>query len=395
MRAALTCLPYYSHLAAVLPVAQAMRDAGHTVVVATASAMAKQVTEAGIDLLALPHVRTLAELMADPEFAGSPGMPRATWETAQERAVARTSPGRLTLARAGALAGASARDLLDAAVRFRPDIIVRECAEFGGYLAAQRLGLPDAVLDIAPLNAFHLPFVHESLNGERVKLGIEPVDDPWHPHGGTLIGLAPASWYPPALPIHPTRSYRSPESMSVLDHAFAELPGDRPLVLAGLGTIAPEIAPEAPAVLAAVITALGELPCTGVVAVGTESADWAGPRPGNVLTVPFVPLPSLLGGADLFVSQAGFGGTLAALRSATPMVSLPLLGDQKLNSHRIEELGCGLHVDPIGVEPSVLAGVCERVLTDGSFRYRAAQLSRHILAAPGYDVLAEDLAALC
>lgn len=394
MRVVITCLPYYSHLAAVLPVAAALRAAGHTVAVATAPAMAGQVAGAGIELLPLSQVRTLAELLTDPEFVGSPGMPGAVTETDRERAKARTRPGRLTLARAGVLAGEFARDLLDAARRFKPDLIVRECAEFGGYLAAQRLALPCAVLDIAPLNAHHLPFVHESLNGERVKLGLDPVDDPWHPQRDLLIGLAPAAWYPETLPVHPERSYQSSETAHTLDRAFADLPGDRPLVLAGLGTVAPSIVPELPNVLTRVVTALGELPCTGVVAIGTAAADWPGPRPANVRMVPFIPLAALLGGADLFLSQAGFGGALLALRAATPMVNLPLLGDQELNSRRIAELGCGLHVDPIGADHAVLAGACERVLSDRKFRYRTAELSRHILACPGYDVLAEDLAAL-
>lgn len=394
MRVVFTCLPYYSHLAPVLPVAGAMRAAGHTVAVATAPAMADQVAGAGLELLPLSQVRTLAELLTDPEFVSSPGMPGAAPETDRERAQARTRPGRLTLARAGVLAGEFARNLLDVAHRFKPDLIVRDSAEFGGYLAAQRLALPCAVVDVAPLNAHHLPFVHETLNGERVALGLDPVDDPWHPVRERLIGLAPASWYPPTLPVHPERSYRSPETAHTLDAAFADLPGDRPLVLAGLGTVAPSIVPEFPALLASVVAALGELPCTGVVAVGAAAADWPGPRPANVLMAPFIPLVPLLAGADLFLSQAGFGGALLALRAATPMVGLPLLGDQELNSRRIAEIGCGLHVDPIGADHAVLAAACERVLADRSFGYRAAELSRHILACPGYDVLAEDLAAL-
>lgn len=393
MRVVFTSLPYYSHLAAVLPVAGALHAAGHTVAVATAPAMAEQVAGAGLELLPLPRVRTLAELLLDPEFAGSPGMPGAAAETDRERALARTRPGRLTLARAGELAGGFARDLLDAASRFTPDLIVRECAEFGGYLAAQRLALPCAVLDIAPLTAHHLPFVHDSLNGEREKLGLDPVDDPWHPVRDQLIGLAPICWYPDTLPVHPERSYRSPETTPTLDHVFADLPGDRPLVLAGLGTVASSVVPEFPDVLTSVVTALGELPCTGVVAIGTAAADWPGPRPANVRMVPFIPLGPLLAGADLFVSQAGVGGALLALRAATPMVNLPLLGDQELNSRRIAELGCGLHVDPIGSGHAVLAEACAQVLSDPGFRYRAAELSRHILASPGYDVLAADLAA--
>lgn len=398
MRALLTSLPYYSHLvSAVLPVAGALRRAGHSVAVATAPAMAETVVGAGVEHLPLPNVRTLAELLADPEFASAPGMPGAAKETPEERASARTRPGRLTLARAGALAGIFARDVVDAGRRWRPDVIVREGNEFGGYLAAERLGLPRAVLDIAPLNAHHLPFVHESLNGERVALGLDPVDDPWHPNRGLLAGIAPRPWYPATLPVHPTRCYRPDEVTTRLPGAFADLPADRPLVLAGLGTIASDLVPEAAGLLTTMVTALGELPCTAVISLGSESAvrDWSGPRPGNVRLVPFVPLAPLLGTAELFLSHAGFGGVLEALRAGTPMVTVPLLGDQELNSRRIEDLGCGRHVEVTGVTSDLLAETCERVLADRTFRYRTAAMARRIGADPGYGVLADDLAALC
>jgi UDP:flavonoid glycosyltransferase YjiC (YdhE family) len=398
MRLVLTCLPYYSHLIpAVLAVAKAARAAGHAVAVATAPAMAGHLAGSDVEHLPLPHVRTLDELLADPEFAGSPGMPGAQAESAEDAARARARPGRLTLARAGTLAGIFARDLIEAARQWRPDVIMRESNEFGGYLAAERLGLPHAVLDISPLNAHNLPFVHESLNAQRVELGLDPVDDPWHPNRGLLAGLAPVAWYPESLPVQPIRSYRPAEINARLGHAFAELPDDRPLVLAGLGTIASTIVPETPELLTALVTALGELRCTAVVSVGAGSAaaDWSGPRPATVRLVPFVPLATLLGAADLFVSHAGFGGVLLALRAGTPMVSLPLLGDQPATSHRIEELGCGLHVEPARARPAALVEACGQVLADNAFRYRTAGMSRRIMADPGYDVLVEDLTKLC
>ncbi|KPI15579.1 UDP-glucuronosyl/UDP-glucosyltransferase [Actinobacteria bacterium OK074] len=397
MRTVMTCLPYYSHLAPLLPVAAALRRAGHTVAVATAPApaMADQLARSGIEHLPLPNVRTLEQLLTDPEFASSPGMPDSPEEDPVELARARARPGRLTRARAGSLAGTFARDLLDATRAWHPDLIVRECNELGGYLAAERLGLPRAVLDISPLAALNLPFVRDSLNGQRVELGLDPVDDPWHPVRGTLAGLIPRAWYPSSLPAPPARSYRPPgTAAAVLDRAFADLPGDRPLVLAGLGTVAAAVVPETGQLLTAIVTALGELPCTAVVAVGADAADWQGPRPANVRLVPFVPLAQLLCGAELFVSHGGFGGVQLALLAATPMVNLPMFGDHPANSHRVTELGLGVHVEPPDASATAVAEACERVLADRSYRYRAAAMSRRILAEPGYDVLAEDLDAL-
>lgn len=398
MRVVLTCLPYYSHLVpVVLPVAKALRRAGHTVAVATAPVMADALAGTGVEHLPLPHVQTLEQLMADPDFAGSPGMPDAAQETELDGVRARAKPGRLTQVRAGKLAGIFARDLIAAATGWRPDLIVRENNEFGGYFAAERLGLPRAVLDVSPLSGANLPFVHDAVNSERVELGLDPVDDPWHPNGGMLVGLLPDPWYPDSLPVHPTRSYRPEDVTDTLDASWLDLPDDRPLILAGLGTVAPRVVPETPKLLTAMVTALGELPCSAVISVGPGDAadDWSGPRPGNVRLVPFVPLALLLGTAELFLSHGGFGGVVLALRAATPTVNLPLFGDHTFNSDRLAELGLGVPVDPAYADPAALVEACAQVLADRGFRYRAADMSRRIMADPGYDTLADDLAGLC
>jgi len=393
MRVVLTCLPYYSHMMpVVVPVARELQRAGHTVAVATAPAMADALGRAGVEHLPLPHVRTLEELLADPDFAGSPGMPDAPEEDPGQLARARAQPGRLTLARAGALAGIFAGDVMAAAREWRPDLIVRECNEFGGYLAAERLGLPRAVLDISPFSALNLPFVHDAVNGQREELGLDPVDDVWHPIRGLLAGIIPPAWYPASLPVTPAQSYRPDAVAAGLDRAFADLPDDRPLVLAGIGTVAPVVVPETRQMLTAMVTALGELPCTAII---SAESDWPGPRPANVRMVPFVPLSLLLGTAELFLSHGGFGSVQLAMIAGTPMVNLPMFGDQPANSLRVEELGLGVHVDPVDVSPRVLAEACARVLADRTFRYRAADMSRRIMADPGYDVLADELATLC
>jgi hypothetical protein len=383
-RVLLTCLPYYSHLVPVLvPVARALRRAGHAVAVATAPAMAEELARHGIEHLPLPNVRTLEELLADPAVLASPGMPGAEGEEAADTARARAEPGALTKAFAGPLAGIFARDLIAAARRWRPDVLVREGNEFGGYLAAVRLGLPRAVLDIAPCTATHLPFLHDTLNAELDALGAAPAGDPGHPNAGLLAAVVPAGWYPDALRVPSLRCYR-PEDPGAADFA--------PLAVAGLGTVAHTVVPEAPGLLAAMAEALGELPGTSVLSTGP--AAWTGPRPANVRIVPFAPQARLLGRAALFLSHGGFGGVQEAVRAGTPMVVVPLFSDQPANARRVAELGLGVSVDPAEATPAVLAQACSRVLADDGFRRRAGEFSRAARALPGFDVLAADLAAL-
>jgi hypothetical protein len=66
---------------------------------------------------------------------------------------------------AGATAVRAASDMLEVAPAFRPDLVVRECSEFGGHLLAEKLGVPCGTLDVAPLGPVADPGVLAALNG--------------------------------------------------------------------------------------------------------------------------------------------------------------------------------------------------------------------------------------
>ncbi|WP_010312116.1 glycosyl transferase [Saccharopolyspora spinosa] len=76
MRIILTSLPYYSHLVpVVVPVAHALRRAGHTVAVATAPYMASELSRHCVEHLPLPNVQTLEQLLAAPRSSPAPACP--------------------------------------------------------------------------------------------------------------------------------------------------------------------------------------------------------------------------------------------------------------------------------------------------------------------------------
>jgi N-glycosyltransferase len=336
--------------------------------------MAPHLTSAGIEHLPLPNVLTLTELVANPA-----AVPEAA--------------SSLTIAFAGSLAGVFARDVLAAAESWRPDMLVRECKEFGGYLAAEKLGLPQAVLDTSPYSQLNLPMVRDALNGQRVEFGLDTVDEPGHPEGFLLARVVPAAWYPDELRVSSARHYRPDFPDGPLDASLLDLPDDRPLVVAGLGSVAHTFVPETPKVLDMMIAAMGELSCAAVVALGSDPAEWAGARPENVRLMSFVPQPLLLESADLIVTHGGFGSIAEAIRTGTPMVLLPMFSDQSHNAARTARLGLGIQLDTASVTPASLAESCARALRD-PYRHRAAAMSRQARACPGFEQLAEDITAL-
>ncbi|MFC7331461.1 glycosyltransferase [Marinactinospora rubrisoli] len=396
MRIVLTALPAYSHLVPlVLPVADLARRAGHEVAVATGPEAAGHVEEAGLRALVTPNAPAISTVMRDPALSG---MARPEEIPDLGSVTSDLPPEVFARVFAEVLGGRVADDLLDLLTGWKPDLLLRESTEFGGYLAAERLGIPHGVIDIAPMSPQAHPVLLDRLNAGRRRLGLPAVDDPWHPLRGFRAAVVPEEFYPPEARLANARYYRppAPAAGEPLDPAIAGLPGDRPLVLASLGSTAPQLLGERPALLDTIIAALADLPVTGVVALGAgrDPRDWTGPRPGNVHLTSFVQQRALLPACDVFVTHGGFNGVRESLAAGTPMVVLPIFAEQPANADRVAALGAGVRLNLEQATPEALREAVRRVCTDPAFRSRAAALQRAELALPPLDRVVEDAPAL-
>jgi UDP:flavonoid glycosyltransferase YjiC (YdhE family) len=390
MRVLLTCGPIYSHFAPmVAPVAEAIRKTGHEVAVATGPLLAGDLDRLGLPYLSLPRMLTALQRAADPDQARRLGL------IPEEMAKPVTGAmfGRLF---AGEVALQSAKDLLAVASEFQPDLVVRENAELGAYLFAEKIGVPCVTLDTAAMAPSRHADVLPVLNESRTAFGRPPVRDtatlieyPW-------VSWLPASWYPAELHSRAHRHYRAPDQPTeTLDPAIAGLPADRPLVLAALGTNAAVLA-HGKLPLPEIVEALGALPVTAVVALGSDAAlaEWTGLRPDNVRLASFVQQRLLLPSCDLFITHAGFGSVRETLTAGVPTVALPQRADQPANAQRLADLGFGIMLGRDEVDTAMLTAACRRVLEDSSYRHAARGFQRQILGLPGVDALVADLNAL-
>lgn len=387
VRVLLTGLPIQSHLIpALVPVAKALRRAGHEVAVATGPAVKAQVERHGIEVLAIDGVPAPEEVSASdlaldtrqwcPELTGPLVVPVFS----------------------DSLTAAFAANLIDVAKAWGPDLIVRETNEYGGYLAAEVLGVPLAMVDIAPLITRLVPDLTARLNRLRENLGLAAVDSFTHAHGGITAGLLPRAWYPEELRTPGLRHYRAPDPADSrpLDARFAQLPTDVPLVLASYGTSTHWLLGADSNLMHITVEALGSSPVRAVVALGTKEAlaRWTGPRPDNVLLAAFVQQRMLVETCDVFLTHAGFSGVREALSAGTPMVALPLFADQPENAARVQDLGLGVQTDAAGLTPESLAADVLRVLADPGHRSAARGFQRQILGLPPLETFAADLETL-
>lgn len=387
MRVLFTGLPIQSHLVpVVVPLAKSLQYAGHEVAIATGSAIAAEVERHGIPVLVLPDV--LAPEQVRSEQLANTGF---SLEKLKQWRPEVTGPLSLPLF-SSALTDAFAANVIEAAKSWRPDVIVRETNEYGGYLAAEVLCLPLAVVDIAPLISSLIPDLTDQLNVLRQGLGLPAVDSATHASGRLTAGLLPEQWYPAALRTPGHRHYRVNDSFD--DHQPA--PATTPFVLAGFGSNLRTLLAADSELLNITVEALGSLSVRAVVALGSDDAvaAWTGPRPANVELAPFVPQRRLLGESDLFLTHAGFSGVREALTAGVPMVALPLFADQPANASRVDELGLGVKVDTAGLTPDTLAGLVKRVLDEPSYHLAARSFQRDILDLPSLSAFIADLESL-
>ncbi|HKT05224.1 MAG TPA: glycosyltransferase [Rugosimonospora sp.] len=391
MRIVLTAQPSYSHLTPlVLPVARIARDAGHEVAVATGASMAERIEREGLTALPLPNVPSIEEVMHGPDgdrTVSASGAPTPT-----------PTPEMFAYGFVSVLGRRFAQDLIDVLAGWSPDLILRELTEFGGYLAAEHLGVPHGALDISPGAPLDHRAVLDQLNTQRRELGLGRIDDRWHSVRGFRASTLPPSYYTPPARLAGARYYQVPPDAAAdqLDPAIADLPGDRPLVLASLGSMAPRIYGAAESILDTIIRALSQLPVTAVVALGEDRdpADWRGTRADNVYLTSFVQQRLLLPACDLFITHAGFNSIREALAAGVPMVAVPLIAEEPANARRLAELGAGLAVQAAETTPDSLRAAIEQVLADHRFRSRTRRLQREMLGLAPLTDIVDDIKTL-
>ncbi|MFH9400816.1 glycosyltransferase [Streptomyces sp. NPDC017638] len=397
MRVLCTTLGSPSHGRAQLPLLRALAEAGHQVLVVTTDALAPVFRDDDVEVkAALPDFDPVG--MLGPDLGELQGVGELTLSSpALSRLLMR------------ALAGPGVKPHLDIlrplALDFRPDLILRDGMDMGAVLTAELLGVPQLPTPSGFSNILDPAEVLPRLNERRRELGLPERDDPLSvvPHGRV-------DYVPPAfsfsLHLPPSLSYRQTvdvERYGVLPGWIAELPADRPLVYAAIGTALPVLReqksagapllpvkmPEAAESLEEILRAAAELEdCTVIVSTSGIPVDTAG-LPGHVHVTERVPQPLLLESVDLFVTHGGFNSVREALRTGTPLAVLPHFGDQYTNARRVTELGLGGHLtdrDAHGI-----ADLCRTLLADPAPRARARSAQLAMLTLPDIGQAVADL----
>lgn len=371
MRILFTCTPGLGHFHPLVPIARAAAQAGHDVAFATSASFAPMVERSGFRAFAAGMAGTPAD--AFPELRGLSGRDATAFMRARVRP---------------AQAATMASDLLGIVDEWRPELLVREKAEFGGYIVGERLGIPYASVEInaAEMTQDHRASLGAGLAGVLAEHGLPPDPDlriqerqfvlsPFPPsyRGGTTQVAAS-----PRLAIRPTPFDQSGDERMP---AWIDELAARPTAYLTLGTSA--LFNVRPSIFRAFIDGLADESLNLIVAVGrnTDPAD-IGPTPPNVRIERYIPQTLVFPRCDLVICHAGSGTVMAALAHGLPLVLVPLGADQPQNARRCADLGVACTLDEKTLNPAGARAAVLDVLVSPSYRAHAEELRAEIETLP-------------
>lgn len=387
-------IPYHSRLVTTLPIAQALVERGHRVVVFTLEPYRVLVAATG------------AEVALQPPFGPEP-------------------PDCTVNLRTIDYAGYAVEPLVEQLVALAPDAVIFSAKCLWAAVAADRLGLPTVGIHTNGLWPRDVPLSPRVRALGRVYRGkspaeidalmdrdrhafvalarrfgaqrIEPIDVvPDLTHAMNLRGDVNLVYTSEALQPHreafgpefhfvgPCYDRRAADADPSFDAALACLP--RPIVYAALGTI--PAYNDKPELLRALRDRIADGTRGLIMAVGGPAAVDALGEPGHGVRVrPYVPQLDALAAASLFITHAGTNSAYEALLAGVPMLMLPQAADQFIVAEHYDRLGLGRWHD--GSLTDIAAridemlddrGLSERVRAAGETLRAAGGLRRAVTA---------------
>lgn len=400
-------------------------------------ALARRLTERG------HHVRILAPgiLRSRIEAAGCQFVPLR--ETPEHDSSSRTEDllrdweARTSLTAAGLVrdrlifgtASGYASDVTAAIADERPDVVVTDYLLLGGYVAAERAGIPLVALvhTVYPLPAPGLPpygmgfqpakgvpgrvrdalfapvfrrFYNvrlKNLNAVRAAMGLQPLTTVFEQfaRANRLLVLTSQAFDFPADSLPANVRYVGPQLddpawLAPLEPAPSR-DSNLPFVLVSLSTTYQQQAD----VVRRVVAALADLPVRALVTLGPALDGAALSLPPNVRAEPYAPHVLVCPHADLVITHGGHGTVITALNAGVPLVCLPMGRDQEDNAARVVWRGAGVRRSS-KADATTLRQAIQQVLEDPRFREGARRIASGIArdGGPGQAIAElESLAA--
>jgi UDP:flavonoid glycosyltransferase YjiC (YdhE family) len=373
--------PHYFPL---VPLAWALRNAGHEVRVATAPSLVDVVTDSGLPAVAVGSDVDFVPLVGEHmDVEPDVEMNAARWERL------RSLKGPRALEMFVRLAESVADDLIDFTRAWPPDLVVHTPSAFIGPLAAAAAGVP---------NVRHLkgPDIASGIAPLAARL-MRPLCDRHGVGQISPLGTATIDICPPALRV--TADYPRIDMRYVPYNGPGLVPDwllDQPSrrrVCVTWGTTVGRLNPHL-MLSGRVIEAIAELDIEIVVAATPDAIAGLGELPGNVRLAESMPLSLLLPSCSAIINQGGVGTCMTAAALGVPQLVIPQFPDHMFTASALERGGCGLTLLPEDATPDGIRAHLGRLLDDDALRAGTARIAAQVTAMPSPADIVADLEAL-
>jgi UDP:flavonoid glycosyltransferase YjiC (YdhE family) len=385
VRVLVTTMPGLAGVQAMIPLSRALDAAGHDVLFATGQRHVGLARTAGLEAVPVGPDWSLEE--ADKFIPGFTG---------------RTS--REGMAALAASAGRGiVDDLLDVAKTWQPDVVVHSHHELGGWIAAERVGVPN--VPVATTVRWLDPGLLRMMAGAEVTelldaYGLPPDPAFERPTRWLYLDMSPraltGAMYGTPPTVHHIR-FESDDTRGI----DAPLPGwidrlgDRPLVYVTTGTLFDpsgdllSIAAQGAARLDVEVLVTARPP---------KEPTRQGPLPANVHVEEYVPHTLLIPRCRAVVCHGSASNVIGALAEGIPLVLVPMAADQPVTAWLCANAGVGIScattarpgeafpaADPTELTPDAVAEALQTVLTTESYAAAARDMAAAIRSDPPVD----------
>ncbi|HWM06976.1 MAG TPA: activator-dependent family glycosyltransferase [Actinophytocola sp.] len=418
MRILLATYPEKPIFQPMVPLAWALRTAGHEVRVASQPFFADTITQAG--LTAVPvgrqttdNWRRLTDAYPDRAAAERVGLP-APYDVAE--------PG-TEIGWDATVAGyrnvlevwhkqnnfPMVAGLVEFARSWQPDLVVWEATTYAGAIAAKACGAAHARLlwsvdifgiardryrrlraDAYPDRAAADP-LGEWLGGYGRRYGFAFTED-------MITGHFTVDQLPPALRMEADLHYLPmryvPYGGAAVVPRWLTTPPERPRVAITLGTSATEWFDGYTFSVQDTLDALSDLDIEVVATIAESEQHKLTRVPANTRIVPYVPLDALAPTCSVIVNHAGPGTLLTTARHGVPQLNIPWEFDEPVLARLAKEQGAALTIHPHRVTGKAVRDHVLQLLTEPAFTEHAGRLRAEMHALPTPNELVGQLEEL-
>ncbi|MER6173022.1 activator-dependent family glycosyltransferase [Streptosporangium sp. NPDC001681] len=413
MRVLFAANPEKAHLLAMVPLAWALRTAGHEVRVASQPAFADIITQAGLTAVPVGRDADLWQLLARdhriPDWSWEPayGLPTpydvAEFPAKATREYLTTGYAEVQQSWHRPACLPIIAGLVDFARHWRPDLVIWEPLTFAGPIAAKACGAAHARLPWS-LDIFGLT------RDRFLRLGDERADPlrDWLEGYGRKHGFAfdeemitghftvdqlPASLSMRADLDYVPMRYVPYGGPAVVPKWLWTAP-ERPRVALTMGLSLTDHQAGYSVSVQEILDALADLDIEVVATIAATEQDKLDRVPANARLVSYVPLHALAPTCSVVISHGGFGTVLTTARNAVPQLAMPWDFDGPLFARQVADQGAALVVAADRASGAVVRENVLRLLGEPGFRERAADLRDEIHAMPSPNELVPRLEEL-